>query len=260
MRILITGSTSGIIKGICPILIKKGHFLYMTTHTDYEKENLRNKYKKSKFYSIEKFDITSKIDQKKIENRKIDCLILNAAVGIGGSFLDVPIKVIKDTYETNVFSNLILAKKYINKCISEKKKGKIIVISSLITKIPLPFTSIYSSSKASTYVFFSTLAKELKNNPYISIKIILPGAYYTGFNQRMIDFSDNYITNKSIFFREKESINSNLRFIFSIMEKKKFTSIHKKIIKAIEDDSNHLYYKAPFSSTIFLKMYQLFFQ
>lgn len=260
MRILITGSTSGIIKDLFPILINKGHFLYMTTHTELEKEKLEEKYGKSKFYAIEKLDITNKNDRKKIEKKKIDCLILNAAVGVGGSFLDVPIDVIKDTYETNVFSNLDLAKTYINKCINEKKKGKIILISSLITKIPIPFTSVYASSKSSSFVFFSTLAKELKNNPYISIKIVLPGAYYSGFNQRIIDLNDYYITKKSIFFQDKEEINTTLKFIFSIIEKREFSSIHNKIIKAIEDNSNRLYYKAPFSSAFFLKLYQLFFQ
>ena len=85
MRILITGASSGIGYKLGKELIKKGHTVYLTTHTDKELVTLKAKLLEERLDALSfKMDITTK-DINLVDKLKIDCLINNASIGIGGS-------------------------------------------------------------------------------------------------------------------------------------------------------------------------------
>lgn len=258
MKIGITGAASGIIASTYPTLFKKGHFLYLTTHTKKEASRLKENLSGHANCIVTKCDVTSTRDIKKFPLKELDCLVLNAAIGFGGSILDAKMIDIKKTYDINVFANINLARTYIKKRKETHQKGKIVLISSLITKIPIPFLGIYSSSKASTLMIFKTLINELKKDSSIQLKIVLPGAYHTGFNQAMIQTNASLIIENSLFYSQRESIDKKLHTLFSLMEKKKLNSIEHKIESAILDSSSKIYYAAPISSILLLKIYSLF--
>lgn len=85
-------------------------------------------------------------DYKKLDNLDIDIFVSNAGVCFGGSVLDIPIDALKYNYEVNVFSNIRLIKYVYSKM---TQGGKIFVISSLASMMPLELLGPYVSSKAS---------------------------------------------------------------------------------------------------------------
>ena len=85
----------------------------------------------------------------------------NAAVGYGGSIIDIDTEKFRYSYEVNVLSNFELIKKVINKMI-EKDNGKIIIMSSMISNISIPFFGIYAGTKASITMTGKCLRKEIK--------------------------------------------------------------------------------------------------
>ena len=156
---IITGSSSGI--GL--FLAKKLSIKNIVIGCSRGKVHFKNKN-----YFHYKLDLTNETQIinfiNKIENKfkKIDVLINNAATNIShGSFLMTSNESIKTTLNTNVLSIFILTKG-IARIMVKNKSGKIINISSLVTKILPPGESIYASSKASVETFTKIISKELK--------------------------------------------------------------------------------------------------
>ena len=68
--------------------------------------------------------------------------------------------------------------------------------------LPLPYLSCYTSSKAALSILCFTLKKELKQiNSNISMSLIEPGAYQTGFNDVMINNKEKYLEENSEFYQ-----------------------------------------------------------
>lgn len=250
MNVLITGAASGIGYSAGIKLAKKGYKVYLTTEDDKQLEVLRKKIKGiSNTYSF-RLDITKKEDRDKLKDMDIDILISNAAIGQGGSILDISIKDIRKCYDVNVFYNIEIIKLVIKKMI-QKGSGKIIVMSSMISNISLPFFGIYSSTKASITMLASSLRKEMKIiNNNIKICIIEPGIYKTGFNRFMIENSniDKYkLFSESLINFEKEILN--------FAGKNELDSISNKIVCAVEDKNPKVIYRAPLIQNILIKLY-----
>ena len=69
------------------------------------------------------------------------------AIGNSGSVADVPIINIESVFNTNVFGNLHMIQLALRNMIQIKKEGRIVILSSLVGRIPMPFLSPYCASK-----------------------------------------------------------------------------------------------------------------
>ncbi len=260
MKILITGSSSGIafLTGIT--LSSRGHFVYMTTHTNEEAHNLKEKVDALGLkIMVFKLDITDNEDRKILNTLDIDVLINNAGIGVGGSVLDLDISDIRKNFEVNYFSSYDIVRRVGNRMIKNNKEGKIIIISSLAGIFPIQFLGSYCSSKAAISSMATSLRKELKTlKSKVKVVLIEPGAYKTGFNQVMIDEVDKNITKDSVFYHYKNKIYKDLNKMFQISEKKKVDSIVVKIIEAVESSNPKYKYRAPLLQRILTKIYLIF--
>lgn len=259
MKILITGAASNIGYQTGIKLASLGHIVYLTVHHEYELTTLWEKVKHLKLnIKCFKLDITSELDRKKILKLDIDCLINNAAIGVGGSLLELPLDYLKTNFEVNVFSNLRLSQIYAANLFLNHKKGKIIFMSSLAGIIPIRFLGSYCMTKSSIITMASVLRKEVKLiKPDIQIKLIEPGIYNTGFNDVMIE---NKLAFESKYFKDLESITLKQKKLFELLGKNKLDSITEKIVKAVLDDSSRFLYRAPFSQVFLVKLYMTFLQ
>ena len=106
-KILITGAYSGIMRELIK-KIKSKYFIYVTVHTENELKNIKEYYKMEKNIECLKLDIKNDLDIEKINKLDIDIFISNAAVGYGGSIINMDINKIKENYEVNVFRNFYL--------------------------------------------------------------------------------------------------------------------------------------------------------
>ena len=250
MNILITGAASGIGYDVGLKLAKLGYHVFLTTETDKQLDVLKEKVKDYDNIGTFRLDLTKKEDRKILEDFDLDILISNAAIDQGGSIVDIDIKKIRECFDVNLFYNIDIIKIVLKNMIN-KKKGKIIVVSSMLSNISLPFFGIYGSSKSALSHISISLKKEMKLiDKNIKIKLVEPGIYKTGFNRFMIDNSmadKYYLFNKSVCDLEKEILN--------FVGKEKLDSISNKIIKAVKDNSNKVIYRAPFSHNLLLKLY-----
>jgi short-subunit dehydrogenase len=254
--ILITGAKSGIMNELINE-IKDDYFIYITVHTSSQLKNIKEKYKSNNIKCL-KLDVTNKMDRKKIENLDIDILISNAAIGYGGSIINMNIDKIRDNFEVNVFSNFEIVQ-IVLKNMLKKDSGKIIIMSSLAGIIPLPFLGSYCSTKASIIKLTECLKKELKIlNSNINISLIEPGMYKTGFNDVMLD--NKYETNFDDLFKEElELIKIKENLLKKIIEKQNLKSIVRKIEKALKNNHKFIY-KAPLSQSLIVKLYSLLWE
>ena len=243
---------------IYPVIqrLKRNYFIYITVHTDSEVKYIKNLYKENNIECI-KLDITKDLD--KLNKLDIDILVCNAAIAESGSLFEIPLKKVKENYNVNVFSNLDLIQKVSKKMI-KKGKGKIVIISSLTSKMVLPFLGSYSSSKASLSAIARSLyyeSKLLKSK--IDIVLIEPGLYKTGFNKLAFDKKYEFMDNDSFFKSQIELIRKVENAYLFLFERRKLKSIANKIYEAITIDNPKFRYSAPFSHNLFSKIINLFY-
>ena len=243
---------------IYPVIqrLKRNYFIYVTVHTDSEVKYIKNLYKENNIECI-KLDITKDLD--KLNKLDIDILVCNAAIAESGSLFEIPLEKVKENYNVNVFSNLDLIQKVSKKMI-KKGKGKIVIISSLTSKMALPFLGSYSSSKASLSAIARSLyyeSKLLKSK--IDIVLIEPGLYKTGFNKLAFDKKYEFMDNDSFFKSQIELIRKVEDAYLFLFERRKLKSIANKIYEAITIDNPKFRYSAPFSHNLFSKIINLFY-
>lgn len=257
-HILITGARSGLMHAVIEKLKQKDVYLYVTVHTEKQLQRVKERYQENHNIECFKLDITDPDDLKKLEQYKIDVLINNAAIGIGGSIAEMPLDDVRTNFEVNVFSSFEVIQRVLKPMI-DRQAGKIIIIGSLAGIIPLPFLGSYCATKASIHILARTLKEELKLIPSSpSISLIEPGLYHTGFNQVMLEDKYDWMKKKSYFKEELELIRRRENLLIHFLEKQKFDSIVNKIITSIFSSNNHFLYRAPFFQTMGAKLYQIF--
>ena len=257
-KILVTGARGGIANSLIERLKNKEFLIYITVHTKKELIRVEEKYKNYKNIKCFKLDITLENDRKILENLDIDILINIAGIGYGGSISEIPMDLVRENFETNVFASFEIVQIVINKMI-QKNSGKIIIMSSLIGLMPLKFLGVYSATKASIIHLTTTLKEELKLlDTNIKVVLIEPGMYHTGFNQVMLENKYDWMSQKSYFKNELDLIRKKENFFFNLFEKKNLNSIVSKIEKTVVIDNPKFIYRAPLLQVIGAKLYQLF--
>lgn len=257
-KILITGSGSGLGKEAAIALAKRGHKVYATTHYEEEVEYLNDYAKENNLDLVAfKLDILLEEDRNKILNYDIDTFISNAAIGDSGSVSEIKIDRIKNVFETNVFSNILVTQVILKRMIEKNINGRLIFLSSLFGRISAPFLSPYCASKFAIEAFVESLKTELKllhsiNN--IQVSLIEPGAYATGFNH--INYMKKYSwMKKDSYFKDRyNKLKDNEDKIWKMIELKKYDSIIKKYIKAVEDKKAKFRYTAPLNQAIIIQL------
>lgn len=252
MNILITGARSGIGYATALELLKKGHYVYLSVHTESQLREVE-KLEELQGRNVQclKLDITDDNDIDRVKDLDIDILINNAAIGNSGSIIEATMDFIRDNYEVNVFGTIKLTQVFLQKMVM-RNKGRIIMISSMLGEMPFPWFGIYSSTKAAITNISTALSKELKQvGSKVKVVIIEPGFYHTGFNQLMMD--KKFENEESFFGDLQEKIRDNERYKVNVLEKDDVKSIADAIVKAVEEEKPKLKYKAPLIQAIIEK-------
>ena len=253
MNILITGARSNIGYSIAKLLAKRGHIVYAGCKT---KEEVKSLYEKINLEKIIMFPIELdliKDNSKLIDSLDIDCLVLQASISNGGSVLEISNNRFNEVIDVNIKGNFRLIQDYLRYCYYNKKSGKIFLTSSLAAFLPLPYLSTYTSSKLYLISLANTLRFELLYQGLdVSISLILPGAYYTGFNDLMIENKklDNYIIKSKALNMTKYQ-----KIFFSLIEKYNYSDLVKDVVKNIEKDKPSFIISRPIIEKLFTKLY-----
>ncbi|AGF54744.1 short-subunit dehydrogenase [Clostridium saccharoperbutylacetonicum] len=259
-KILITGCGSGLGFEAAIALANRGHYVYATTHTE-EQANKLNSLNKRYNLPLESFklDVLCKNDKMKVLKLKIDVLINNAAIGDSGSVAEIDINKYREVFETNVFGPIDLTQLVLKQMISNKE-GRIIFLSSLAGRSPLPFLSPYCATKFALEAIVPSLNEELQVLHDVNIPVILiePGSYATGFNQKNIAKQFGWMKIDSYFKNCIQQLEKKQYTYFKLTESTNINSIINEYIKAVEDKHPKKRYIAPTSQKILIKIKNTF--
>lgn len=212
--ILITGAGSGFGEGTAIGLAQLGHNVIAGVHISAQVTSLREKAKSlgiEKNLRVEKLDVNSPYDVKFALTWDVDVVFSNAGIGEAGPVFEIPIDLVRENYETNVFAPLSFAQQWINKWINAKKPGKIVFTSSMGGLFTPAGFGIYVSTKHALEAIAEALQGELKAYN-IKIQTINPGPYLTGFNETMADTPFRWLDDSKNFTKK-----ADLRAVFDAM-------------------------------------------
>ena len=192
--ILITGAGSGLGKGTALGLAQKGHKVIATVENWPQVTQLKADAKVAGVeLIIEKLEYCSESDHETILRKygaQVDIFVPNAATGETGPAAEVPLERMRRVFEVNVFRTMALIQKFAA-VFAKRGSGKIVVVSSTVGFMTVPFLVAYVASKHALEAICQLLQQELEPLG-VQVATINPGPFATGFNDRMYDTVDQW--------------------------------------------------------------------
>ena len=188
-NVLITGAGSGLGRGTAIGLAKAGHRVFATTQiwpqaTELERES--RELALADRLTVDKLDVLDERDVAKAMRWPFDTFVSNAAIGESGPIAEIPVDLVRRTFETNVFANLAITQHVVRKFLESKTRGRIVFVSSMGGMLTAYGLGAYCASKHALEGIAAAMRDELAQTG-ITVQTINPGAYDTGFNDRMAD-------------------------------------------------------------------------
>lgn len=185
--VLITGATSGIGYELAKLFARDGYHLVIVARDEQELRNTKTELKE--IYGVEVTSISKDLFEP--ENAfalyeeilamgiKTDVLVNDAGQGLYGKFADTDIRRELSIIQLNISSLVVLTKLFL-KDMLKTGEGKILNLSSVASKIPGPYQSVYHGTKAFVQSFTEAIRSEVKDSGIV-ITALLPGATDTDF-------------------------------------------------------------------------------
>jgi uncharacterized protein len=194
---LITGGTSGIGLELARLFAKDQYNLIIVARDQNELATTSSELEKTgiKVVTMAKDlfhpDLAEEVYKEvKAQGIEIDVLVNNAGHGIYGEFVDTDLKREIEIIQLNVISLVILSKLFVKDMV-KRGSGKILNTSSIASKSPGPWQSVYHGTKAFVQSFTEAIRYEVKDKG-VSVTALLPGATDTDFF-RKADMLDSKI-------------------------------------------------------------------
>lgn len=183
----ITGATSGIGYHLAKKFAEDGYNLIILARNQNELDKRASEFKqqynievltlaKDLFNTQNAFDAYDEVRSKGIE---INVLVNDAGQGQYGEFAETDIHRELEIIQLNISSVVVLTKLFLKDMIS-RGEGKILNLSSIASKTPGPFQSVYHGTKAFIQSFTEAIRNEVKDKG-ITVTALLPGATNTDF-------------------------------------------------------------------------------
>jgi len=188
LRILITGAGSGFGRGAAVKLAERGHHVIGGCLDQAQATDLAAAHD-----GIEaiKLDITDDDDLTAARGLDVDVLLNNAGRGQLGPITDIPIELVREVFEVNVFGTVGITQA-VTPQMKAKGAGRIIIVSSIAGLFSGPLSAPYAMTKHALEAMAKSLAAEME--PYgIDVCKLNPGPYSTGFNDAMVEGVDEQL-------------------------------------------------------------------
>lgn len=232
--ILITGAGSGLGLGTAIGLAKKGHKVIAGVQVWEQKSKLVGILKEHKLedqIEIIKLDILNGLDCVNAYKYDIDILVNNARIGHTGPIAEIPVELVREVMETNVFSTLEFSQPIIRQMV-DKKKGKVVFVSSVAGLTTSPFLGPYNASKHALEAIAQCLRDELHDFG-VQVATINPGPYETGFNDRMYDTFEQWQDDDYNFTKRKTIVEASKALLDNQFDPQNMID---KMVEAIDEN------------------------
>ena len=186
-NVFLTGASSGIGLAIAKVLVAEGHEVWGTSR------DLARIPKLPRLHPIrldlaDSLSIENAFDSALAEAGYLDVLINNAGAGHFGPAEVLPLDVITSQFQILVLGQIQLMQLALRD-MRPRGEGLIINVTSLASRLPVPFMAAYNSAKAALASFTMSIQLEFAH-PRVRIVDLQPGDIRTEFNQAVI-MSDN---------------------------------------------------------------------
>lgn len=184
---LVTGGTSGIGYEFAKILAREGFNLFIVARSEADLERVAAELRsgnnievipirKDLFDRKNAFDL---YDIVKAHNVDLDVLINDAGHGHYGEFVTTDIRRELQIIDLNIASLVIITKLFLQDMVG-RGSGKILNVSSIASKMPGPWQSVYHATKAFVQSFTEAVRSEVRDSG-VTITALLPGPTATDF-------------------------------------------------------------------------------
>ena len=182
-RVFLTGASSGIGLAIAKLLVAQGHEVWGTSR------NLERVPKMPRCHSV-RLDLADRLSVEEAFNAALaeagyfDVLINNAGAGHFGPTEFLPMETIVNQFQVLVFGQIQLMELALHH-MQARDEGLIINVTSLASRLPVPFMAAYNAAKAALAAFTMSIQLELGDSS-VHIVDLQPGDICTDFNQGVI--------------------------------------------------------------------------
>jgi short-subunit dehydrogenase len=179
-RVFITGASSGIGLAIGKLLVAQGHEVWGTSR------NLERIPKIPRWHAV-RLDLTDPLSIKEAFNTAVteagyfDVLINNAGAGHFDPGELLSLETITSQFQVLVFGQIQLMQRALDH-MQTRGEGLIINVTSLASRLPVPFMAAYNAAKAALASFTMSIQLELGNSR-VHVVDLQPGDIRTEFNQ-----------------------------------------------------------------------------
>ena len=180
---------SGLGRGTAIGLAQAGHQVIATTQIWPQVTELRRHIAElglAERVTVDKLDVLDRRDIEAATAWDFDTFVSNAAISDSGPMAEIPVDLVRRTFETNVFANLDLTQHVIRKWADAGTPGRIVIVSSMGGLLTAYGLGTYCATKHALEAIAATLPDELAPTG-ITVQTINPGPYDTGFNDRIAD-------------------------------------------------------------------------
>lgn len=179
--VFITGVSSGLGKACAGYLSEKGYTVYGTSR---KPAHEKLPYKILGMDITDEQSVTAAVSEVIAAEGKIDVLINNAGMGMGGALENFSAEETQKQFDINFFGMARMVR-CVLPFMRAAKSGRIINTSSIGGLMGLPFQGHYSASKFAVEGFSEALLMEVK--PFnIQVVVVNPGDFRTGFTSNRV--------------------------------------------------------------------------
>ena len=176
---LITGASSGIGRELARQLSARGHELVIVARRRDRLEELAAELPTHAEVVVGDVSEPATREQLAAMDLTVDVLVPCAGFGMGGEFIGQDQDRVRLMIRTNVESTVALCGIFAP-AMAERRRGAILIVSSMAGNQPMTFFGVYSATKAAVTSFGETLHEEMR--PYgVTVTVLCPGSVTTEF-------------------------------------------------------------------------------
>lgn len=184
---LITGASSGIGYELAKCFAADGHDLILVSRSRGVLEHVAREL--SATHGIEARALPADLfdpaaarrvyDQVRAWGRPVDFLVNDAGQGVYGRFIDTDLEQELRVITLNISAMVVLTKLFVRDMVL-RDEGRVLQVSSVVSRIPAPYQAVYSGTKAFIHNFTEALIAELRDT-HVTLTVLRPGATDTDF-------------------------------------------------------------------------------
>jgi len=183
----ITGTSTGMGRGLTEYVLSRGHIVVATLRTPANLDDLKAKYAEDRLLILrldvsQQQEITAAFDKDKSVFGRLDIVVNNAGYGMLGEVESTPEDMARTLFDVNFWGAANVSKAaitFFREVNTPGVGGRLINMSSIAGIYPFAPAAYYCASKSALEAFTQALAKEVVPEWNIKISLVEPGMFRT---------------------------------------------------------------------------------